>query len=69
MKTAYLKLTKEQRERGVVFSSQLFPGGTLHEITRDEWREDEEAARAKEARLRDVRFFHSSPFTRHEVKQ
>ena len=55
MKTKYLKLTKEQRGRGVRFSSLL--GGTIHEITDEEYRDNPVKAEEKEERLRDVSFF------------
>ena len=55
MKTKYLKLTKEQRGRGVCFSSLL--GGTIHEITDEEYRDNPVKAEEKEERLRDVSFF------------
>jgi hypothetical protein len=33
MKKVIRELTQDQKERGVIFSSQLMPGGTLHEVT------------------------------------
>ncbi len=59
MRKKYLKVTKEQRERGVVFSSEFIGGDTAirHEITMQEFREDPCEAEAKEARLRNDKFF------------
>lgn len=56
-KKCHYKLTKDQRERGVIFSSQLVnytthDAGVLHEVFRDQpdkWEVIE--------RLKDVRFF------------
>lgn len=55
----YLKITKEQRERGVVFSSEFVGGDNpiRHEITMQEFRDNPCEAEAKEARLRDDSFF------------
>ena len=56
----YLKLTKEQKARGIYFSSQFkFPGEDheLHEITLEELNQDPKKAREKEERLRDDKFF------------
>jgi hypothetical protein len=32
MKKKYLKLTDDQKARGVIFSSQLQPGNKIHEV-------------------------------------
>ena len=63
MKKKYLKLTKEQKERGVIFSSALIQKGVydidikLHEITLEEWQENESKAREKMERLKNDKFF------------
>jgi hypothetical protein len=55
MKKKYLKLTKEQKERGVAFSSEI--DGVRHEITDKEYYDNPVEAEEKEARLRDDSFF------------
>jgi hypothetical protein len=61
MRTKYLKLTKEQKARGVYFSSELVVNGERtirHEIiNEDYYNNDWKEATEKEARLRDVSFF------------
>lgn len=63
MKKKYLKLTKEQKDRSVIFSSELIPKGVydidikVHEITLEEWKENELEAREKMERLKDDKFF------------
>jgi hypothetical protein len=40
MRKVYKELTKEQKERGVMFSSCLMPGTTIHEVLatdNDKW--------------------------------
>ena len=62
MKTKYLKLTKEQRGRGVCFSSQL-GSLTIHEIMNEEYDNDPiKAEKKKEKRLKHVDSFKDSPF-------
>jgi len=68
MKKVFLKLLKEQKKRGVVFSSTLSTHNfetstsTRHEITRADYQTDDIEAEAKERRLRDDKFFNTSPF-------
>lgn len=63
MTKLYRKLTKEQRERGVYFSSTLSNYRTetasdkVHEITHEEYRENASECEKKEARLRNSSFF------------
>jgi len=56
MKTKYLSLTKEQKGRGVVFSSTL-NNGIEHEITKEEFEKNVHKATEKMNRLKDVSFF------------
>ena len=68
MKKVFLKLTKDQKERKVYFSSTLSiaifetSDATRHEITSDEYIKDWKEAETKEARLRDDKFFNNSHF-------
>lgn len=70
MRNKYLKLTKDQRERGVVFSSQLISTdgtagpGEIKEIMRGE-----EGADIKQERLRDASFFANSPWDVNEIRR
>jgi len=62
MRKSYLNLTDEQKKRGVIFSSSLShwkdtDGDTIHEITADESREEQEL---KRERLFDDKFFNNS---------
>ena len=50
--------------KGVIFSSQLMPNGTLHEVFKDD-EDSEEHIR----RLKDDKFFNESPFTHNEIRQ
>lgn len=57
----YRKLTKDQKERGVIFSSCLSPtkyeNGTIHEVKKDD--PDKEN---KICNLKDDKFFNGSQF-------
>lgn len=64
MKKTYLKLTDDQKVRGVIFSSQLMPGGTLHEVFENEGRANE-----KIERLYNDKFFNSSNYTHNEIRK
>jgi hypothetical protein len=67
MKKIYLKLTKEQRKRGVIFSSCLKGGGmdeTIHEV-----KETDEDKHEIIKRLKDDRFFNNSPFKYNEIRK
>lgn len=63
VKKIYRKLTKEQRQRGVIFSSTLSPfkfeteTTTTHEVFKDE-----DNGEQKINHLKDDRFFNSSTF-------
>jgi hypothetical protein len=61
MRKVYKKLTEEQKKRGVIFSSQLMPNGTLHEVT--------EENRADIGRLSDDSFFNKSHYTYNEIRR
>ena len=64
----YLPLLKDQKERGVYFSSTLSPyrfealDTTRHEITIKEYQEDYQSAQETESRLKNDSFFNSSHF-------
>ena len=61
MRKKYLKLLKEQKERGVIFSSQfissVYGNGTLHEIFKDDDNKDEKIRRLKNDSFFDNSFF------------
>jgi len=50
-------LTRDQKNDGVIFSSQLMPGGRLHEV-----KEDDENKNATIERLLNDNFFNNSPY-------
>jgi hypothetical protein len=58
------KLTQDQKSRGVIFSSQLLPGGSLHEVLKD----DADISGHIE-RLKNDRFFNGSRFEVNEVRE
>lgn len=67
MRKKYLKLTKDQKERGVVFSSVLIGDGldiNIHEVMNDQ--EDKEK---KIELLKDDKFFNDSPFKYNLIRQ
>jgi len=65
MKKVYKKLTQEQKERGVIFSSCLsvgrseMEGDTIHEVLKN-WEREEKEKTIK--RLLDDKFFNESQF-------
>ena len=65
MQKIYKSLTPEQLSRGVIFSSQLQPGTTIHEVTKDMTeREQREMTR----RLLNDSFFDNSPYKYNEIR-
>jgi len=60
----YLKLTDEQKAKGVIFSSCLKPGNTVHEVLATD--EDKNVVIK---RLLNDSFFNHSPFKYNEVRQ
>ena len=68
MKNHYLKLTPEQRARGVIFSSELLPQigetRTIHEVKADAPERDERIAR-----LLDDKSFNAGPYKYNEVRR
>lgn len=64
MRKKHLQLLAEQKTRGVIFSSQLLPNGTLHEIYKD----DPDAER-RIALLKDDKFFNNSPYKYNLVRE
>lgn len=63
MRKKYLKLTDEQKQRGVIFSSRLVPSTIIHEVT-DTGRE----GRKTIERLLDDKFFNNSPYKYNEIR-
>lgn len=59
MKKKIMTLTQDQKDRGVIFSSELVGGGTVHEVTNDMSKEEQER---KIKLLLDDKFFNGSPF-------
>lgn len=57
MKKIYAKLTEDQLSRGVLFSSELVPGGIVHEV----FIEDLDGAETIKKLLND-KFFNGSPY-------
>ena len=70
MKNKYLKLTKDQKERGVIFSSQLkdstgkVEDGEMHEVFVNDENQTE-----KIERLKDASFFEGSSWNVNEIRQ
>lgn len=66
MRKVYRKLSEEQKQRGVIFSSQLMPNGSIHEVTRENVNEVSEFARNKGLNkislLLDDKFFNGSDY-------
>lgn len=64
MKKIYKDLTTEQKTRGVIFSSQLQPGSTIHEVLAY----DTDKSIVTE-RLLDDSFFDNSPYKYNEIRR
>lgn len=64
MRKVYKKLTVDQKARGVIFSSELKGGNTIHEVLKD----DEDKDRTIE-RLLDDSFFDNSPYKYNEIRR
>lgn len=64
MRKVYKSLTDDQKARGVIFSSQLLGGGTIHEVFRDQY----EGQKIIE-RLLDDKFFNGSHYKANEIRQ
>ena len=64
MRKKYLQLTSDQKSRGVIFSSQLQPGGATHEVFKGQ---DDQAGHVR--RLKDDSFFNGSPFKINEIRE
>ncbi len=66
MKKRYLQLTKEQKERGVIFSSTLLPSENpiIHEV-----KATDEDKHEVIKRLKDDSFFNDSIFKYNEIRQ
>ena len=64
MRKVYKKLTKDQVERGVIFSSELIGSDNIHEVLRT----DEQGQDTIKNLLNDS-FFNSSPFGHNEIRR
>lgn len=64
MRKKYLKLTDEQKAKGVIFSSQLQPGTVLHEVMTTDKNKNTVIDR-----LLDDKFFNRSNFKYNEIRQ
>ena len=75
MRKIYLPLLKEQKQRGVYFSSTLSPykfealDTTRHEITNEQYQDNYKEAEAKEQRLKNDSFFNNSQFNFNIIRQ
>ena len=70
MRKKYLKLTKEQKSRGIIFSSELIEGDLdikIHEI--HEVHEHQENKSETIKRLKEDSFFNESPFDYNLIRQ
>ena len=65
MRKKHLALTKDQKQRGIVFSSTLFPSydPIIHEVHKDDIDKDETIRR-----LKDDKFFNNSPYKYNEIR-
>ena len=64
MRKVYKELTIDQKQRGIIFSSQLIGGGKIHEV-----HEDDEDKNKTIERLLDDNFFNKSPYRYNEIRQ
>ena len=65
MRKKYLRLTKDQQSRGIIFSSVLLPDKSpiLHEVHKD----NEDKNKTID-RLLDDKFFNKSPYEYNEIR-
>lgn len=63
MRKIYKKLTNDQKARGVIFSSQLIPAGTIHEVY-----EIDDDKKTQIERLLNDKFFNNSIYKYNEVR-
>lgn len=68
MRKIYKELTQDQKDRGVIFSSQLLPSGTLHEVTKKNLY-DCSKGKSKITLLLDDSFFNNSPYKINEIRK
>ena len=66
MRKKYLPLTPDQKERGVIFSSQLMPGATIHEVTKDMTQREQNK---KKNLLLEDSFFDNSPYKYNLIRE
>lgn len=70
MRKKYLKLTKDQKERGVIFSSTLIPNDRINmDLRTHEVKADDPDKREKIERLKDDKFFNNSPYKYNLIRQ
>ncbi len=65
MRKRHLTLTSDQKQRGIIFSSVLLPSDNpcIHEVHKDD-----EDGQAKIERLKNDKFFNSSPYKYNEIR-
>lgn len=66
MKKKYLKLTADQKARGVIFSSELKGSGLVHEVFEKEGYQEIER---RKNLLLDDKFFNDSPWKYNLIRQ
>ena len=64
MRKVYKSLTDDQKNRGVIFSSELIGGGKIHEVLKGD-----PDGQTTIRRLLDDSFFNNSPYKRNEIRQ
>jgi hypothetical protein len=64
MRKVYKNLTEDQKNRNVIFSSELVGGNKIHEIFKDD-----ENISYKIALLKDDKFFNKSPFKYNLIRE
>ena len=64
MRKVYRKLTQEQKSRNVIFTSQLVPGSTVHEVLSTDWDKEKQIDR-----LLNDKFFNKSHFKYNLIHQ
>ena len=64
MRKVYKKLTQEEKQEGIIFSSQLIPSDTIHKVYKNDDDKDKTIDR-----LLDDSFFNNSHFKYNLIKQ
>lgn len=68
MRKVYKELTQDQKERGVIFSSQLQPSGTIHEVTKENLYQCSKGTNKIDLLL-DDKFFNNSHYKFNEIRK